>query len=237
MGGEEVPVRFSSSNLKSRGKTLGRAALMRDLRDFKKLELEKLEAERLAAVGQTVAGLAHSIKNLLMGLEGGMYIVDGGLRRGDASRIAEGWQILQRNFEKTTSMVKDFLSFAKGRLPELKPSDPNAIARAIHALYRDAAARQGVELSLEAGEDVREAPLDPDAIETCLTNLVSNGIDAAVLREEPGGQGSDSYAGTRPATWCSRSPITDAVWTRRSKPRSSPPFSRLKAAKARGWGF
>ena len=188
VGGEEVPVRFSSINLQSRGKTLGRAALMRDLRDFKKLEQEKLEAERLAAVGQTVAGLAHSIKNLLMGLEGGMYIVDGGLRRGDASRIAEGWQILQRNFEKTTSMVKDFLSFAKGRLPQLKPTDPNAIGRAIHDLYRDAAARQGVALSIELGQDVREAPLDPDGIETCLTNLVSNGIDAAVLREEPGGR-------------------------------------------------
>ena len=187
-GGEDVPVRFSTIDLRSRGKTLGRAALMRDMRDFKKLEHEKLEAERLAAVGQTVAGLAHSIKNLLMGLEGGMYIVDSGLRRGDAGRIAEGWQILQRNFEKTTVMVKDFLSFAKGRLPQLKPSDPNAIAEAIHELYRDAAARQGVELSLELDAGVQEAPLDPDGIETCLTNLVSNGIDAAVLREEPGGK-------------------------------------------------
>jgi len=188
IGGEEIPARFSAFDLKSRGRSLGRAALMRDLRKLKKLELEKLEAERLAAVGQTVAGLAHSIKNLLMGLEGGMYIVDGGLRRGDAGRVAEGWQILQRNFEKTTSMVKDFLTFAKGRLPDLRPTDPNAIARAIQELYRDAAARQGVELLLETGAGLREAPLDPDGIETCLTNLVSNGIDAAVLREEPGGQ-------------------------------------------------
>ena len=35
-------------------------------------QLEQLEAERLAAVGQTVAGLAHGVKNLLMGIEGGM---------------------------------------------------------------------------------------------------------------------------------------------------------------------
>ena len=75
-------------------------------------------AEGSGYAGQTVAGLAHTIKNLLMGLEGGMYMVDSGLRRGDAGRIADGWQILQRNFEKTTAMVKDFLSFAKGRLPE-----------------------------------------------------------------------------------------------------------------------
>ena len=41
-----------------------------DITDLKKLEGEMIEAERLAAVGQTVAGLAHSIKNILMGLEG-----------------------------------------------------------------------------------------------------------------------------------------------------------------------
>jgi PAS domain S-box-containing protein len=187
-GGDEVPARFSAVNLKSRGKRLGRAAFMQDLREIKQLEQEKLEAERLGAVGQTVAGLAHTIKNLLMGLEGGMYIVDTGLRRGDAGRIAEGWQILQRNFEKTTTLVKGFLSFAKGRLPELRPTDPAAIARAVVELYRDAAARQGVELVLEAGGGIREAPLDADGIETCLTNLVSNAIDAAMLREDAGGR-------------------------------------------------
>ncbi len=187
-GGEEIPARFSAVNLQSRGKKLGRAAFLEDLREIRRLEQEKLEAERLGAVGQTVAGLAHTIKNLLMGLEGGMYIMDGGLRQGDAGRIADGWQILQRNFEKTTAMVKDFLSFAKGRLPVLRPADPNAIARGIIELYADAARRQGVQLLIEAGPDVHEAPLDPDGMETCLTNLVSNGIDAAMLREHAGGQ-------------------------------------------------
>jgi PAS domain S-box-containing protein len=184
--GEDVPVRFSAVEMKSHGARLGRAAFLQDLREVKRLEQEKLEAERLGAVGQTVAGLAHTIKNLLMGLEGGMYMVDSGLRKGDAGRITDGWQILQRNFEKTTALVKDFLSFAKGRLPELTPVDPNALARGIVDLYRDAAARQGVELSLEASADVREALLDPHGMETCLTNLVSNGIDAAMMREQPG---------------------------------------------------
>jgi signal transduction histidine kinase len=123
-----------------------------------------------------------------MGLEGGMYMVDTGLRRGDAERIINGWGVLQRNFEKTTTLVKDFLSFAKGRLPSLQPTDPNKLAADIVDLYRDAARRQGVELVLEAGGDVREAPLDPSGMETSLTNLVSNGIDAVLMREEPGGR-------------------------------------------------
>lgn len=185
---QQVPVRFSAVELMSRGRRIGRAAFMEDLRENKRLEQEKLEAERLAAVGQTVAGLAHTIKNLLMGLEGGMYMLDSGLRKADATRVTQGWDVLRRNFEKTTGMVKDFLSFAKGRLPQVQPTDPVALARSVVDLYRDAARLQGVELLLEEPQQIEPAPLDPDGIETCLTNLISNGIDAAMLRETPGGK-------------------------------------------------
>ena len=159
-----------------------------DVTEVKKLEQEKLEVERLAAVGQTVAGLAHTIKNLLMGLEGGMYMVDTGLRRGDATRIANGWGVLQRNFEKTTALVKDFLNFAKGRLPELQPTDPVALARALVSLYAEAGRRQGVELVFEEAPNIPLAPLDPGAIEACLTNLLSNAIDAVTMCEKGGGR-------------------------------------------------
>ena len=59
-----------------------------DITEVKKLEAEKREAERLAAVGETVAGIAHGIKNVLMGLEGGMYAVNSGIQLGDDERIA-----------------------------------------------------------------------------------------------------------------------------------------------------
>jgi nitrogen-specific signal transduction histidine kinase len=66
-----------------------------DITLLRQLENKIIEAERLSAVGQTVAGLAHSIKNMLMGLEGGMYMVDVGLKKGDAERIVKGWDILK----------------------------------------------------------------------------------------------------------------------------------------------
>ena len=154
-----------------------------DITELRRLEAEKLDSERLAAVGQTVAGLAHTIKNMLMGLEGGLYMVDSGLKRGDAARLAEGWEILQRNFNKTTSLVKDFLSFAKGRRPSLKPVDPGEVVRSIVDLYHETALGQGVQLLADVQGEVAAAPLDPEGIEACLTNLVSNGIDAAVMGE------------------------------------------------------
>ncbi len=186
--GKEIPVRIKASELKSRRKSIGRAAFIEDLTKIKKLEREKLDAERLGAVGQTVAGLAHTIKNLLMGLEGGIYMTDTGLKKGDAKRIFEGWEVLQRNFNKITTLVKDFLSFSKGRLPDLKLIDPNSLAEDIYNLYKDAAEKQGVELKLDPSEDVHETPLDPGGMEACLTNLISNAIDAAMLREDGAGE-------------------------------------------------
>ncbi len=186
--GEEIPVLLRTVELTSGNKNLGRAAFMRDLRPIKALEKEKLDAERLAAVGQTVAGLAHTIKNLLMGLEGGMYMVDTGMRKGNADRIAEGWEVLQTNFEKTTTLVKDFLSFAKGRLPDLKWTDPNDLMQAIYDLYQDTASQQGVKLRLDLKQDIDAVFLDPEGIEASLTNLLSNGIDAVILRGNDDGQ-------------------------------------------------
>ena len=61
-----------------------------DISLTKRLEREKREAERMAAVGQTVAGLAHGVKNLLMGLEGGVYVFRSGMERGDQQRLVNG---------------------------------------------------------------------------------------------------------------------------------------------------
>jgi len=157
-----------------------------DITDRKKLEHEIIEAERLAAVGQTVAGLAHSIKNILMGLEGGKYIVSLGLKKNDKDMINQGWEMLERNFDKTTTLVKDFLSFSKGRLPHLVTVDPADLVDEIIALYKEIAAKSGIELRGNVAENVKKAPLDPDAIHTCLTNLVSNAIDACQMGEQKG---------------------------------------------------
>lgn len=184
---QQVPVRLSAMRLASGKKILGWAVLLQDLRELKRLEKEKLEAERLAAVGQTVAGLAHTIKNVLMGLEGGMYMMETGLHRGSVDRLARGFEILHRNFDKMTALIREFLEFAKGRLPNLQLANPNEIAAGVVELYREAARQHGVELVFEPGQ-VNPLPLDRQGIETCLTNLVSNGIDAVMMRDQPGGR-------------------------------------------------
>ena len=153
---------------------------------MKKLEEKVIEEKRLGAVGQTVAGLAHSIKNILMGLEGGKYIVSLGLKKNNQEMINQGWEMLERNFDKTTSLVKDFLSFSKGRLPELELVNPAELVLEIFDLYKDVAAQSGVELKPELDEAINPVPLDKAGIHTCLTNLVSNAIDACLMSEHKG---------------------------------------------------
>ena len=186
--GQEIHYSVSTSALKQSGDDIAHVIeISNDLTAQKNLEYKIIEAERLSAVGQTVAGLAHTIKNMLMGLEGGMYIVDTGLKKGDANRIIKGWDILQRNFTKTTTLVKDFLSFSKGRLPDMQLVDPNKLVQDIINLYKETARQQGVDLIFEPKKSIKPAHLDPSGIETCLTNLLSNGIDAAVLNKNKSG--------------------------------------------------
>jgi PAS domain S-box-containing protein len=151
-------------------------------------EREKLEAERLAAVGQTVAGLAHGIKNVLMGLEGGMYVLRSGITKQDQKRIERGWQMLDGNVGRITTFVREFLDFARGREPHVKMIDPNEPARQVYLLFKDAAAKSDVTLELDLREPLRAAPMDGEGIHTCLANLVSNAVDACLMSAHPRGR-------------------------------------------------
>ncbi len=183
--GEEIPVRLAGMTLYRDERRLGGALIAQDLREIKELEHEKLVAERLAAVGQTVAGLAHGIKNVLMGLEGGMYAFKSGMAKGDDQRMLQGWQMLEENIDRITSFVKEFLEFARGRVPEVQLVDPNRIARQVVELFADKTAMAGIHLEAELQEQVPFALLDAEAIHVCLSNLVSNALDACDLSDKP----------------------------------------------------
>jgi PAS domain S-box-containing protein len=154
-----------------------------DITPVKRLEREKREAERLAAVGETVAGIAHGIKNVLMGLEGGMYAVNTGIERADDARIARGWQMLEENVARISEFVKEFLDFARGRVAQVAMTDPNAPVRNVVPPFQEKAAEAGIELKVDLQQGIASAPLDEDGIYTCLANLVSNAIDACSLSD------------------------------------------------------
>ena len=185
--GEDIPIRFAGIVVRDDGRqVLGTAGFLQDLRDVKRIEREMLDAERLAAVGQTVAGLAHGVKNILTGLEGGLYLVRWGLEDDRRDKLQQGWEMLDRNFDRITTFVREFLNFAKGQVPRVEKIAPNAVAEEVAALFGEAAREKGVSLSTELGQGITTANLDPEGIHKCLSNLVSNAIDACLLSDEGG---------------------------------------------------
>ena len=181
--GKSLPVRFCGVLPRHKGRPLGSAAFFQDLREVKHLEGEKLEAERLAAVGQTVAGLAHGVKNILTGIEGGLYLMRSGLQKGKNDRVQDGFSMLERNIDRVSHFVRTLLDFSRGREVEVERLDPTVIAHETVALFSEAAAARGVKVAVERKGNVEPAPFDAEGIHTCLANLVTNAIDACCMSE------------------------------------------------------
>lgn len=185
--GKIIPVRLIGIKLQVDDRYMGMAFSIQDLREIKKLENEKMEAERLAAVGQTVSGLAHGVKNLITSLEGGMYMLNSGINKSNVERIQKGMEMLVRNIDRISTFVKEFLNFSKGREIHVKRCDPAEIAEEVVDLYTVKARELGIELLNEKIGNIEPAPIDYESMHECLTNLVGNAIDACQLSDNEGG--------------------------------------------------
>jgi signal transduction histidine kinase/pSer/pThr/pTyr-binding forkhead associated (FHA) protein len=143
----------------------------------------KLHAERLAAVGQTIATLSHHIKNILQGLRGGSYLIDMGLNASDEAVIRRGWGILEKNQSKIYNLVMDMLSYSKDREPALEPTDLNGVVADVVELMQSRAQEMNVDLQWSPG-DLPTVLVDPDGIHRAVLNVLTNAIDAAEREHE-----------------------------------------------------
>ncbi|NTW36734.1 MAG: hybrid sensor histidine kinase/response regulator, partial [Syntrophobacteraceae bacterium] len=141
-----------------------------------------LDSERLAAIGQTVATLAHAIKNIIGGLKGGMYVLEKGMELDNKEYLSQGWDMLKGNVGKITNLALDLLNYAKERTPDYQQCDPNRPLREVYQLMLSRAEDCGVSLRAETDENLGDILMDPEAIHCCLLNLVSNAVDACLCR-------------------------------------------------------
>jgi signal transduction histidine kinase len=142
------------------------------------LEQGLKQAERLANVGMTAAGLAHTIKNILGGLEGGTYMVESAIEKENRDRLKAGWEMVQKYIEQLTGLVQNLLSYSKPRPPSREPIDPRDLVRDVVRLHDEKAHQAGVEIRGETGRDLQPLSMDREAMHASLTNLVSNALDA-----------------------------------------------------------
>ena len=178
---EAIPVWLSGNLVLEKDRIVGGICCLQDEREMDRLQKELLRAERLAATGQTVAGMAHAIKNILGGLKGGRFMVNKGLEIKEMKYLQDGWAMVERNIEKISQLTLDLLSFCKEREPEWEIVQPNDLIREVFELYRDQAAERGVRLKLDLDEKMEPLALDPREMYQVLANLVGNAVDACTL--------------------------------------------------------
>jgi len=140
-------------------------------------EIKRLQSE-LAILGETIAGMSHTIKNILCGLQGGVYVVDSGLLRGKQDRVGLGWDMVKNNVEKISDLVKGILYASKGREPEYQEVDPGNLLQEICDLFESKAQSYGVELVRAFDSRLGKCLLDPTGIHSAVSNLVSNALEA-----------------------------------------------------------
>lgn len=137
-----------------------------------------VEAERLAAVGQTIATLSHHVKNILQGIRGGSYLIEEGLKHEKNELIRKGWNIVDKNQEKISNLVMDMLTFSKERQPERVAASLDDVVTEVVELMTSRAADVGVQIDWQPSEDLPTLTFDPDGLHRAILNVVTNAIDA-----------------------------------------------------------
>ena len=143
-----------------------------------KLYVLGLQAERMAAVGETTAALSHSIKNILQALRGGADVVEMGIRGNNMGQVGKGWRVAERNLQKIYNLTTNLLAYSKPREPRLEPMNPKQLINDCVELIAPMANEKGVMVVADIEKDHPPVPLDPDGIHQVLMNLLSNALDA-----------------------------------------------------------
>jgi signal transduction histidine kinase/pSer/pThr/pTyr-binding forkhead associated (FHA) protein len=144
-----------------------------------------VNAEKLAAVGQTIAAMSHHIKNIMQGVRFGADMVRTAFKDEDKELLGKGWKLVERNQGRIDQLILDMLSYSKEREPEIEPTDLNLLCDDVLGVVRGRAEERGVTLDWHPGAGVSAVPCDPEGIHRAVLNLVSNALDAVEDRPAP----------------------------------------------------
>ena len=134
------------------------------------------KAERLSAVGQLAASLAHEIRNPLASISGAAGI----LKRGHASvaNTDECLGILEKESQRLNKLLTNFLDFARPRLPRYQRVDPGNLIESVASIARHSAILRDVELVTDDNSGLPAIDCDAEQLKQVLLNLIINAVQA-----------------------------------------------------------
>lgn len=149
--------------------------VFQDLTALRRAEEELARADRLAALGKLSAELAHEIRNPLAAMRGAAQMLSEGGDSAQATGKLTG--ILIREADRLTSLVEDFLRFARPATPNRRPTAVDELVHQVLDVIRVDPLAQRVELQEQLVP--LKAEVDPDQLRQVVINLVRNALAAA----------------------------------------------------------
>ena len=191
--GRLIPVGIGLSPLRDEaGSILGLVVIFQDLTERMRLEEHLRQTDRLAAVGQVAAGIAHEIRNPLAAISGCVQLLqDEGAATARHRRLLD---IVLRETERLKLITGQFLDFARPKQVTPQPCLLGPILEEVVALLRQSHGHAAATTITLEGLDLRDLAVlaDPDLLKQIYWNLCLNALEAM-----PGGGRLDVRASCR----------------------------------------
>lgn len=177
--GIPLPIAISTAPLMPRdgtSKPVGVVAVLEDLSEIKALEAERRRLDRLAALGEMAAVVAHEIRNPVAGIAAGVEYFTRNIAPG--SPEFEGVAMIQGEIERVNRIVEDILFVARPLQLTLEPENLSAVVESVVQRSQAQFKAGRTVTAIRCAPDLPLLPLDRQRMEQVLTNLFTNAVQA-----------------------------------------------------------
>ncbi len=176
--GEPTPIEASSTLIQYQG-CPANLVIVRDIRERKRMELERLRLEKLAAVGEVATMVGHDLRNPLQSIEIAAYYLNNELPHISPSvsipqKMMEMLKVIKDSVNYADKIIRDLHDFSANKKPRLKETNINTLVKETLSQLE---APENVELITELGH-LPKIKADKDMIKRVFLNLAINGIQA-----------------------------------------------------------
>jgi two-component system NtrC family sensor kinase len=156
---------------------------VREITERKSVEQQLRRAEKLSALGQLIAGVAHELNNPLAVIMGYSQLL---AKQSNMEERAQSDMLkILHESERAAKIVRNLLTFARPREPQMSVVDVNSLASSVLTVHDSVLQEGQIRLVKRLAPDLPKTKADPNQIEQVLTNLVTNAVQALM---DHGGQ-------------------------------------------------
>ncbi len=158
--------------------------LFDDQTERRRLQDQLIQSEKMSAIGQLIAGIAHDLNNPLASVVGfADYLTE---VPNVPPALREPLTVIQEEAERASNIVKNLLSFARKQEHQRRPTALKPLLDATFLLLRNNLMAYRVEASLEVEPDLPMPDIDPNQIQQVFVNLINNAAQAIASTGRPG---------------------------------------------------